>query len=226
MKTVMQKSHTTVLPARVSKDQIPQMYTWIAPTHDWLAVIVEAKARNRGLLLADIKDGEDLLEVAVGTGLSFKHLLKQNPSGTNTGVDLTPAMLKRAKSRAARSGQTNYNLSLGDAYNLDFPDNQFDLVLNSYMFDLLPKSHFVPVLTEFKRVLKPGGRLVQVNMTPGKAWYNFLWEGMYRLHPALLGGCRGVEMASYFEEAGFQQVHREYISQRTFPSEVVRGYKL
>lgn len=215
----------TLLPARISRSEIPAMYTWIAPTHDWLAVIVEAKARQRGLALADIRDGEDVLEVAVGTGLSFKHILKQNPSGFNTGVDLTPAMLKRAKKRAAKSGQQNYRLASGDAYALDLPDNTFDLVMNSYMFDLLPEEDFVPVLSEFKRVLRPGGRLVQINMTPGRAWYNFLWEGLYRIHPALLGGCRGVEMADYYEDAGFEQIQREYISQRTFPSEVIRGFK-
>lgn len=215
----------TILTARVSKNQIPGMYTWIAPTHDWLAVIVETRARKRGLALAEIRNGEQVLEVAVGTGLSFKHILRQNKSGFNAGIDLTPAMLKRARRRAARSGQENYSLQLGDAYNLPFASERFDLVMNSYMFDLLPASDFVPVLTEFKRVLKPGGRLVQINMTPGRAWYNRFWEGLYRLHPALLGGCRGVEMAPGFEAAGFVEVQREYISQRTFASEVVRGRK-
>lgn len=213
------------LPARLQKSAIPSTYTLIAPTHDWLAVIVEAEARQKGLAWAGVQDGETVLEVAVGTGLSFKHILAKNPSGHNYGVDLTPAMLKKAQKRAKRSGQSNYTLSLGDAYALNFPDNKFDLVLNSYMFDLLPKADFVPVLQEFKRVLKPGGRLVQINMTPGKAWYNHLWEGLYRLHPVLLGGCRGVEMEIPFQQAGFRQVKREYISQRTFPSEVVKGVK-
>lgn len=216
---------TKLLAARVTKAQIPAMYTWIAPTHDLLAVIVEAKARSRGLEIAAIKEGEQVLEVAVGTGLSFKHILKQNRTGFNTGIDLTPAMLKRAKKRAAQSRQNNFSLKPGDAYALQFPDNSFDLVMNSYMFDLLPVADFVPVLSEFKRVLKPGGRLVQINMAPGKAWYNFLWEGLYRLHPALLGGCRGVEMQTYYKQTGFEKIYREYISQRTFPSEVVCGYK-
>ena len=215
----------TILPAKIEKYQIPALYRWIAPTHDWLAVLVEARARRRGIELADVIDGENILEVAVGTGLSLKELLKLNPSGFNTGVDLTPEMLKRAERRAQRSNQNNYALSIGDAYALEFPDATFDLVLNSYMFDLLPVSDFVPVLREFKRVIKPGGRLVQINMTPGEAWYNRIWEGLYRLHPALLGGCRGVRMAPYFEEAGFASVHREYISQWTFSSEVVYGVK-
>lgn len=213
------------LPAKIVKHQIPSLYRWIAPTHDWLAALVEAEARQNGLAKTQIRDGETVLEVAVGTGLSFKHLLKHNPSGRTVGVDLTPAMLKRARKRASRFPNHNYELHLGDAYDLGFPDATFDLVLNSYMFDLLPVDHFVPVLAEFKRVLKPGGRLVQINMTRGVSWYNGFWDGLYRIHPALLGGCRGVQMEGPFKEAGFVQVEREFISQWTFPSEVVFGLK-
>ena len=212
-----------MLPARIDRQRIPSLYRWIAPTHDWLAVLVEARARKMGLDRAQVRNGEKILEVAVGTGLSFIELLRLNTAGLNVGIDLTPAMLKRAIRRAERSGRENYTLKMGDAYALDFPEASFDLVLNGYMFDMLPESDFVPVLREFRRVLKPGGRLVQINMTPGNAWYNRLWELLYRIHPALLGGCRGVRMAPYFEQAGFVSVERDYISQRTFSSEVVFG---
>ena len=43
-------------------------------------------------------------------------------------------------------------------------ENSFDLLINNYMFDLLPEPDFEPVLAEFGRVLKPGGRLVLANM--------------------------------------------------------------
>jgi hypothetical protein len=48
---------------------------------------------------------------------------------------------------------------------------------------------------------------------------------LYRLHPALLGGCRGVQTAPFLREAGFVNVHRQFVSQWTFPSEVVYGEK-
>ncbi len=214
-----------LLPARLPKSQVQQTYTWIAPVHDLLAVLVEAKARRLGLQWADVQDGETVLEVAVGTGLSFRHLLAQNPTGWTEGVDLTPAMLRFAERRAARAGHANYRLQLGDAYDLPFEDDTFDLVLNSYMFDMLPEGDFVPVLREFGRVLKPGGRLVQVNMAPGEHPYNSIWEMIYRLHPPLLGGCRGVATAPFLEEAAFTKVRRRFVSQWTFPSEVVYGKK-
>jgi ubiquinone/menaquinone biosynthesis C-methylase UbiE len=186
---------------------------------------VEARARRLGLDWFDVRDGETVLEVAVGTGLSFRHLLRTNPNGWTEGVDLTPAMLRRARRRAERAPANRYRLYLGDAYALDADDDTFDGVLNSYMFDLLPVDDFVPVLREFKRVLCPGGRIVQVNMTPPERWYQRGWEGLYRLHPALLGGCRGVQTAPFLREAGFVNVRRRFVSQWTFPSEVVYGEK-
>lgn len=214
----------TPLPARLLKSDIPKIYRFIAPVHDWLAALVASRARRLKLEWANIQDGESVLEVAVGTGLSFRQVLQSNPNGRNVGVDLSPAMLRRARKRAERIGGQS-ELAVGDAYALDFPDNTFDVLLNSYMIDQLPEQDFEPVLREFRRVLRPYGRLVQTNMTIGQKPYHRLWECLYCLHPALLGGCRGVEMASCFERAGFTGIRRAYISQCAFPSEVVIGIK-
>lgn len=205
----------------IEKIQITDIYRKIAPSYDLWAWLTETKARNRCLELAAIQNGEDVLEVAVGTGLAFEKILSVNPSGTNEGVDLTEAMLTRAEKKAARSGSSNYRLKIGDAYDLDFPNASIDVLINNYMFDLLPEQDFLMVLKEFKRVLRPGGRLAMVNMTKGQRWYNGIWGRIYRINPALLGGCRGVSLLPQIEECGFQQIRREYMSQLTFPSEIV-----
>ena len=210
-----------MLDAKVKKDEVADVYRKIAPTYDLWGRLTETKARDRCLQLAAIRDGEDVLEVAVGTGLAFEKILQLNRTGHNEGIDLTDAMLERAEQKASRSGCKNYRLRVGDAYKLDFPDDSFDVLVNNYMFDLLPESDFPRILAEFRRVLRPGGRLAMVNMTNGEKWYNGLWQRIYRIKPALLGGCRGVSLLDHLERSGFTALHREYVSQMTFPSEVV-----
>ncbi len=212
-----------MINAQIEKKQVPVIYRKIAPTYDAWAWLTERKARERCLELAAIRDGEDVLEVAVGTGLAFEKILAANPSGNNEGIDLTAEMLQRAEKRAARTGSDNYRLRVGDAYDLDFPNDSFDVLLNNYMFDLLPEQDFLTVLDEFKRVLRPGGRLAMVNMTIGENWYNGLWQRIYRINPALLGGCRGVSLLALLQRCGFSHTSRHYMSQFTFPSEVVYG---
>lgn len=209
--------------ARIEKERVTEVYGKIARFYDLWAGLTETRARDRCLELAAIKDGEDVLEVAVGTGLAFVRILEANPSGHNEGIDLSAAMLAHAKRKASRTGIGSYRLQVGDAYNLDFPDDSFDVAINNYMFDLLPYGDFAEVLLEFKRVLRPGGRLAMVNMTEGERWYNGVWDRLYRISPALLGGCRGVTLLSQIQRSGFRETTREYVSQFTFPSEVVYG---
>jgi len=209
--------------AQIEKDRVAEIYRKIAPSYDLWAWLTESKARDRCLELAAIRNGEDVLEVAVGTGLAFERILEANPSGRNEGIDLTDTMLIRAERKAAKSTTNNYRLRVGDAYDLDFLDDSFDVLINNYMFDLLPEQDFLAVLGEFKRVLRPGGRLAVVNMTKGARWYNGIWERIYGINPALLGGCRGVSLLPQIEACGFGHTRREYMSQLTFPSEIVCG---
>ncbi len=214
-----------MLEARLNKARVADVYRCIAPTYDLWGRLTESKARDRCLELAAIRNGEDVLEVAVGTGLAFEKIIRLNPDGRNEGIDLTPEMLSRAEEKAARCAQANYRLRVGDAYELDYPDDGFDVVVNNYMFDLLPEGDFPVVLAEFRRVLRPGGRLAMVNMAHGERWYNALWPRIYRINPALLGGCRSVSLLPALVAAGFVNTRREYLSQMTFPSEVVYGEK-
>ncbi len=207
--------------AKLNKNDVVDVYTQTAPVYDVWGSLTETKARKKSLSLAQIKDGEAILEVAVGTGLTFQEILRANPHGKNVGVDLTPAMLEKAKSRIGKLSAQNYQLLVGDAYHLDFPNHQFDLLMNNYMFDLLPEEDFVPVLKEFKRVLKPKGRIVLVNMTRGERFYQRFWESVYRFNPRWLGGCRGVFLSGPMQTAGFTNIKRETVSQMGFPSEII-----
>jgi ubiquinone/menaquinone biosynthesis C-methylase UbiE len=222
----MQSAQRRTLPARLAKQDVNEVYRGVAPIYDLWGALTETKARALCLEWAAIRDGETVLEVAVGTGLTFADILRRNPSGHTEGLDLTPAMLARAQRRAAATGAQNYSLRQGDAYALDCADRTFDVVINNFMFGLLPEADFETVLRQFRRVLKPGGRLVLVNMAHGECWCNRVWNVVYRINPAWVGGCRGVSLTGPLQALGFSGVRRQYLSQLTFPAEVVYGVKL
>lgn len=221
----MSSAKVNILPAKLSKSQVISTYRTLAGSYDLWAHLTEVEARKRALELAAIRAGEAILEVAVGTGLLFEEVVKQNRQGRNEGLDLTDAMLERAKARLSKIGGASYSLRVGDAYDLPYGDGEFDLVLNNYMFDLLPEADFPRVLSEMKRVLKPGGRLVLVNMTTGEGILDRVWAGIYRASPSLLGGCRAVELSHDVKEIGFERVERHIVRQLGFPSEVLRAWK-
>ena len=211
----------TILKARLDKAAVKRVYEGLAPMYDFWAHLTEAKARSRCMELCAVKDGESVLEVAVGTGFAFAEIVRKNPHGRNEGIDLTLAMLSRARARLAKGAGGNYHLQVADAYDLPFEDASFDLVVNNYMFDLLPEEDFGRVLGQMRRVLRPGGRLVLVNMAKGGSTLESLAEMVYRIRPEWMGGCRSVLLTPHVEAAGFVDVRREIVTQMTFPSEVV-----
>jgi ubiquinone/menaquinone biosynthesis C-methylase UbiE len=214
-----------ILEARYTHKEIVRKYNWIAPIYDLFGILMESKARQRALEMAAIQNGEKVLEVAFGTGLNFVEILKRNRCGWVNGIDVSMKMLERTKKRISKTGQKNFTLYLCDCRHLPFEDGAFDVLMNQYLLDILPVEDFIPILSEFKRVLKTGGRIVLVNMTKGERWVNQIYEEIYKLKPPLLAGCRGVMAQPFLEEIGFKEFQREFVSQLGFPSEVVRGIK-
>ena len=214
-----------ILEARYTHKEIVRKYNWIASVYDLFAILMASKARQRALAMATIRNGETILEVAFGTGLNLVEILKRNPAGRVEGVDVSKRMLGRARKRIAKTGQQNFALHLCDCRTLPFEDGTFDVVMNQYLLDILPVEDFLPILLEFRRVLKNGGRIVLVHMTKGDRWLNQVYEEIYKLKPPLLAGCRGVMAQPFLEEAGFVKFERDFVSQLGFPSEVIRAVK-
>lgn len=215
-----------ILEARYTHQEIVRKYNWIAPIYDLFGILMESKARRRALEVAAIQNGEKILEIALGTGLNFVEVLKRNPEGWVHGIDVSTKMVERARKKIYKTGQKNYTLHLCDCRHLPFDDEAFDVIMTEYLLDILPVEDFIPILLECKRVLKEGGRIILANMTKGEKWVNQIYEELYKLKPPLLAGCRGVMSQPFLKEIGFDQFHREFVSQLGFPSEVVRGVKV
>lgn len=213
------------LDARVSQNNIGAVYDRIAPIYDIWGKLTESKARNRAIELAEIKDGQNILEVAVGTGLAFYEIVKRNPNGKNIGIDLSRGMLEKAKNRVSKISVANYSLNVGTAFNLDVENESIDTLVNNYMFDLIPFEDMDKILIEFRRVLKKGGKLILVNMTEGERFGSKLYDFVYNISPKAMGGCRGVKLTESLRKHDFKVEVREYFQQMLFPSEVILAYK-
>ena len=214
-----------ILKARVSQADAGKLYDRLAGVYDIWSYLTEAHARKRSLELADMRDGQAILEVAVGTGLAFVEMVKKNPRGRNFGIDISQGMLGKAERQLQLAGCSNYELFVANALDIPAEDQSFDVLLNNYLFDLLEEDDWPRVLKEFYRVLKPGGKLVVVYMTFGQKLGSGIYQKLYRLSPSLMGGCRGIRLSGHPETHGFEVKVRQYVQQFFFPSEVLLATK-
>jgi demethylmenaquinone methyltransferase/2-methoxy-6-polyprenyl-1,4-benzoquinol methylase len=128
--------------------------------------------------VADLRGGEQVLDLAAGTGDLTKAFAKKvGPRGLVLHTDINEAMLREGRNRLLDDGVLTPSL-LTDAEALPFPDQRFDLV--SVAFGLRNMTHKDRALAEMHRVLKPGGRLLvlefsQVVQPLRKVydWYSF-----------------------------------------------------
>lgn len=130
----------------------------------WLAFFGKERAfRDRLLDLARLVPGECVLDVGCGTGtLAIAAKQRVGPSGHVYGIDASPEMLARAEKKARRAG-VEVLFGNGLAESLPYPDGHFDAVLSTVMLHHLPGKTRLKCAAEFRRVLKPGGRVLAVD---------------------------------------------------------------
>ncbi len=214
-----------VLEANKPLDAAVGRYSTLAPVYELWARVTESGPRRRVLNLANVRNGEDILEVATGTGAQLVSLARRNPSGHTTGVELADGMLAQARKRLQAAGLSSVELVRGDALRLPFDHASFDVLVNAYMLDLLAREDIVRALAEFKRVMRPGGRLILSNMTKGERRRHRVWDSLYARGVNLTANCRGVLAAPVLAELGFCEIRREYMAQMLFPTEIVTARK-
>jgi ubiquinone/menaquinone biosynthesis C-methylase UbiE len=109
--------------------------------------------------------GTHLLEIGCGPGFYACRLAKQFPQIRTTGVDLSEALLERAKRRAARRRLKNCEFLRGDAQELSEALGRVDAIVVSRLFLIVPERE--AVVREIFRILRPGGRCFIAEPTSG-----------------------------------------------------------
>jgi phosphatidylethanolamine/phosphatidyl-N-methylethanolamine N-methyltransferase len=105
-----------------------------------------------------IPPGARVLEVGVGTGLSFT---AYPPHCQVTGIDLAPEMLEQAQEKIDQNGWRHLQVMEMDALNLKFADNSFDYVMAFHVVSVVPDA--ARLMQEVLRVSRPGATVVIIN---------------------------------------------------------------
>ena len=180
-----------------------RLFNSIAPTYDrlnhWLSLGVDKSWRRRSLRwIVDPSAPQQILDIACGTGdYSIAIARRAHPGTVVTGVDLTEAMLQVMRSKVEKEGLVGRIVAeQGNAEAMRFADNRFDRA--TIAFGIRNFEHREQALREILRVLKPGGRLVILELSvpsnPLLRWcYNLYFT---RLLPAI-GGMVSGDKAAY-----------------------------
>jgi demethylmenaquinone methyltransferase/2-methoxy-6-polyprenyl-1,4-benzoquinol methylase len=205
------------------------MFDRIAPRYDLLNRLLslgtDLSWRRRALVVARLGDGGRALDIGTGTGDFALGLLARSPwSATVTGVDISVGMLRVAERRAAKAGVgARYERLVASVESLPFADDTFDVALAGFVIRNvgdIPRG-----LREMRRVLRPGGRAVILELhTPRNSTVRRLYRSYSFISPRLAAALgsdpeayrylpRSVEafyepetLATLLEDAGFTGV--------------------
>lgn len=135
-----------------------KLYAEFAPLYDKVFGKIFYNRLEQVIEDLGIPPGAKVLEVGAGTGTSFPAYPLHCEI---TGIDLAPEMLARARQKIQENGWSHLKVMEMNALDLQFPDNTFDYVMGFHVVTVVPDP--VRMISEAKRVCKPGGRIVIVN---------------------------------------------------------------
>jgi len=139
-------------------EKLERVYTGYAGVYDQIFGRIFHESRESAVRKLDVKPGERILEVGVGTGLA----LPLYPAHCQvTAIDFSEGMLEKAKKRMTTFDLQHVELLRMDAGKIEFDDDTFDTVMAAYVVTAVPD--YRKVVMEMIRVCRPGGRIIMLN---------------------------------------------------------------
>jgi len=169
------------------------------------------------LAIASIKAGETVLDLGSGAGFDcFLAARQLAGTGRVIGVDMTPAMVSKARANARKGTYANVEFRLGEIEALPVADASVDLIMSNCVINLSPEKG--RVFHEAFRVLKSGGRLAISDVVATKPLPPALREKLGSIGACVGGATLVDELRALLAEAGFTRIaitpkesSREYI---------------
>ena len=153
---------------------------------------------------ANLKPGEVVVDLGSGGGLDvFLAAEKVGPTGKAIGIDMTPAMIERARRNATKYPNVEFHLSTIDR--IPLPDASVDVVISNCVINLAPDKD--AVFREIARVLKPGGRLAVSDIALKKPLPPELGASMEAYAGCIAGAIPIEDYRDGLSRGGFDHVH-------------------
>jgi len=156
--------------------------------------------------IANLKPGETVLDLGSGAGFDcFLAARAVGPTGRVIGVDMTDAMLRKARRNAQKTGIDNVEFRKGEIEHLPVDDNAVDVIISNCVVNLSPEK--AAVLRETFRVLKRGGRLAISDVVAVRPMPDAI-RNDEALQCACIGGAASVDdLRHMLRGAGFENIH-------------------
>ncbi|HET9023473.1 MAG TPA: arsenite methyltransferase [Burkholderiaceae bacterium] len=155
--------------------------------------------------IAALKPGDTVLDLGSGGGFDcFLAARQVGETGRVIGVDMTPAMLSRARANAEKGGFNNVEFRLGEIEHLPVADRSVDVILSNCVINLSPDK--TRVFAECLRVLKPGGRLAISDVVAFADIPAHIQEDMALLTGCMAGATPIAELDETLRALGFEGV--------------------
>jgi demethylmenaquinone methyltransferase/2-methoxy-6-polyprenyl-1,4-benzoquinol methylase len=157
---------------RVPAPEVRMMFDRIAPIYDAMNGLMTAgldrRWRRRAARAAGLRPGMAAVDVACGSGALTRELaVRVGPGGSVLGIDVSAAMLRRARTRSLRGGSAVPRYESGDALELPLADGSVDAA--TIAFGLRNVPDYRQCLAEMARVTRPGGRVVVLEIATPEA---------------------------------------------------------
>ncbi len=155
--------------------------------------------------IASLRAGETVVDLGSGGGFdAFLAAGPVGPSGLVIGVDMTPAMVSKARANAAKAGVRNVEFRLGEIEHLPVADSVADVIISNCVINLSPDK--AQVFREAFRALKPGGRLAISDVVASKALPAEFRADLKLLSGCISGAAAVDELERWLAESGFVDI--------------------
>ena len=162
---------------------------------------------------AEVRPGETVLDLGSGAGIDvFLASREVGPTGRAIGVDMTPAMVSRARKNAAEGDYSNVEFRLGEIENLPIADQSVDLIISNCVINLSPAKP--RVFAEAMRALRPGGRMVVSDLVLTRSLPDDVRQSVEAYVGCVAGAMHQEDFVATMREAGFLEV--EVLNERQY----------